>query len=192
MRRMSSGYSTSPKTGSGSSLASDRTSMPVANTSIRPVGSSWFSVPCRALSLHLAVDRDHPFAAQGLGDLEGRAVGVGDDLGQAIMVAQIDEQHAAMIAHAMHPARQARLGTLVRIAQITAGMASVGVHNPSQIGVGNRMSARKSAWEGRIVKLGAVFAWVCGPLAPVFPAGSDGQEPKFTQRPRPPDYVIEK
>ena len=74
------------------------------------------------------------------------------------MIAQVDEQHAAMIAHAMHPARQARLGALVRLAQITACMASVGVHNPSQIGSENRKSARKSACGGPIVKL-----WRCSP-----------------------------
>ena len=59
---------------------------------------------------HLAVDAHHPFRAQRLGDFEGRAVGVGDDLGEAVMIAQIDEQHAAMVADAMAPARQPDLG----------------------------------------------------------------------------------
>ena len=39
-------------------------------------------------------------------DLEGRAVGVGHHLRQAVVVAQVDEQQAAVVAHAMHPARQ--------------------------------------------------------------------------------------
>ena len=47
---------------------------------------------------HLAVDAHHPFRAQRLGDLERRAIGIGHALGQAVMVAQIDEQHAAMVA----------------------------------------------------------------------------------------------
>ena len=42
---MSSGYSVSPNTGSGSSAAWLSTSMLVAKTSISPVGSSVFSVP---------------------------------------------------------------------------------------------------------------------------------------------------
>ena len=56
---------------------------------------------------HLAVDADHPFGAQRLGDLEGRAVGIGDHLGQAVMVAQVDEQQAAVVAHAVAPSRTA-------------------------------------------------------------------------------------
>ncbi len=54
----------------------------------------------------LAVDADHPLRADLLGRLEGGAVGVGDDLGQAVVVAQVDEQHAAVVAHAVHPAGQ--------------------------------------------------------------------------------------
>ena len=57
--------------------------------------------------LDLAVDADDPFAAHGLGGLEGRRIRIGDDLGQAVVVAQVDEQQAAMVAHAMHPARKA-------------------------------------------------------------------------------------
>jgi hypothetical protein len=49
--------------------------------------------------LDLTVDADHPFAAHGLGGLEGGRIRVGDDLGQAVVIAQVDEQHAAMVAH---------------------------------------------------------------------------------------------
>ena len=58
----------------------------------------------RALA-QLAVDAHHPFRAQRLGQLEGRAVGIGHHLGEPIMVAQIDEQHPAVIADAVAPAR---------------------------------------------------------------------------------------
>ena len=56
---------------------------------------------------HLAVDPHHPFRAQLLGFLERRRIRVGHALGQAVMVAQIDEQHAAMVADTMAPARKA-------------------------------------------------------------------------------------
>ena len=56
---------------------------------------------------HVAVDADHPLGTHALGRLEGGRVRIGHDLRDAVMVAQVDEQHAAMIAHPMHPARQA-------------------------------------------------------------------------------------
>ena len=52
----------------------------------------------------LAVDPHHPFRAQLFGVLERRRIRVGHDLGDAVMVAQIDEQHAAMVADTMAPA----------------------------------------------------------------------------------------
>ena len=52
----------------------------------------------------LAVDPHHPFRAKLFGVLERRRIRVGDALGQAVMVAQIDKQHAAMVADAMAPA----------------------------------------------------------------------------------------
>ncbi len=53
---------------------------------------------------HLAVDAHHPFRAQGFGQLEGRTVRIGHHLGQPIVVAQIDEQHPAVVSDAMTPA----------------------------------------------------------------------------------------
>ena len=77
---------------------------------------------------HLAVDAHHPFRAQRLGDLEGRAVGIGHHLGEAVMVAQIDEQHAAVVADAMAPAGQPDLGADVAVAKRAAGMGAVAMH----------------------------------------------------------------
>ncbi len=77
---------------------------------------------------HLAVDAHHPFRAQRLGDLERRAVGIGHHLGEAVMVAQIDEQHAAMVADAMAPARKPDLDADVAVAERAAGMAAVAMH----------------------------------------------------------------
>ena len=50
------------------------------------------------------VDADHPFAAHLLGRREGRRIGIGDYLRQAVVVAQVDEQHPAMVADAVDPA----------------------------------------------------------------------------------------
>ena len=58
---------------------------------------------------HLAVDAYDPFRAQRLRHLESRAIGIGHHLGKAVMVAQIDEQHAAMVADAMAPAGKPHL-----------------------------------------------------------------------------------
>ena len=81
----------------------------------------------RALA-HLAVDAHHPFRAQRLGDLEGRRIRVGHHLGEAVMVAQVDEQHAAMVADAVAPAGEPHLLADVGFAERAAGMGAVAVH----------------------------------------------------------------
>ena len=81
--------------------------------------------------LDRSIDADHPLGAHRLRILEGGAVGVGDDLSHAVMVAQVDEQQAAVIAHAQHPARQADGRARVGRAKGGAGVAAVGVHGGS-------------------------------------------------------------
>ncbi len=56
--------------------------------------------------LHFAVDGDDALDPQAFQQCQRRTVGIGDDLGHAVMIAQIDEQHPAMIALAVDPARQ--------------------------------------------------------------------------------------
>ena len=70
----------------------------------------------RALA-HLAVDPDDPFRAKLLGLREGGRIGIDHALGHAVMIAQIDEQHAAMIANAMAPAGKTDSFAGVRLAQ---------------------------------------------------------------------------
>ena len=55
--------------------------------------------------LDRAFDPQHPFRPHGLGDAEGRRIRIGDALRQPVMVAQVDEEHAAMVAHPMNPTR---------------------------------------------------------------------------------------
>ena len=52
---------------------------------------------------NLAVNPHNPFRTQRLGELERLAVGIGHDLGEPIVVAQIDEQDPAMVADAVAP-----------------------------------------------------------------------------------------
>jgi hypothetical protein len=74
---------------------------------------------------HLAAHRDHALGPHLLGGLEHRAGAVHHHLGDAIMVAQVDEQQIAVIALALHPARKpGRLADMVR-PQLAAGMGSV-------------------------------------------------------------------
>ena len=78
---------------------------------------------------HLAVDPHHPFGAQRLDLLERRTVRVGDHLAQAIVVAQIDEENAAVVAHAVHPAGEPDLFVDVALAERAAGVGAIAMHS---------------------------------------------------------------
>src|SRR5207253_4060006 len=56
--------------------------------------------PTSTLFPYTTLFRSDPFRTQLLGRLESGAVRVGDDLGDAVMIAQIDEQKAAVVADA--------------------------------------------------------------------------------------------
>jgi hypothetical protein len=75
----------------------------------------------------LAVDADHALGAQALDDVEAGGLGVQDQLGQAVVVAQVDEDQAAVVALAMDPARQAHRGAGVGGAEGAAGVGAIGV-----------------------------------------------------------------
>ncbi len=57
--------------------------------------------------LHLAIDAEHPFGAHLLGLGESGRIGIDHGLGNAVVVAQIDEQQPAMVTDAVDPAAQA-------------------------------------------------------------------------------------
>ena len=65
--------------------------------------------------------------------LERRRVRVGDDLRDPVMVAKVDEQQMAVVALAMHPARQADGLTDVAGAQFGAVVGTIGVHDESAL-----------------------------------------------------------
>ena len=87
---------------------------------------------------HLAVDAYHPLRTQRLGQLEGRRIRVGHDLGKSVMVAQIDEQHAAMVADAVAPAGEPHRLPDIGLAELAAGVGAVAVHVRSLKGIAGR------------------------------------------------------
>ena len=91
---------------------------------------------------HLAVDAHHPLGAHGLGGLERGAVGIGHDLRDAVVVAQIDEQQPAVVAHAVHPARQPHRLADVGTAQRAAGVRAVAVQGAPCAGWRGRSAPR--------------------------------------------------
>ena len=77
---------------------------------------------------HQAVDPHDPFGTQLLRGLEGRQIRVGHHLGEPVMVAQVDEQHAAVVADAVTPARKPDGGTDLLGAQRAAIMGTIPMH----------------------------------------------------------------
>ena len=82
---------------------------------------------------HLPVTVMTLSSAQRVGGGEGRGAGGEHALGQAVMVAQVDEQQTAMVALAMHPAGQASRRPGVGGTQRAAGMGAVGVHGAGPV-----------------------------------------------------------
>ena len=78
--------------------------------------------------LDLAVEPHDPFRAQRLRRLERRRVGIDHALHEAIMVAQIDEQHAAVIANAVAPAGETDFLADMAVAEFSAVVRTVAMH----------------------------------------------------------------
>ncbi len=90
---------------------------------------------------HPALHPHHPFRAQLFGILERRRIRVGHALRQAVMIAQIDEQHAAMVANAMAPARQPNRLVNMALAERAAGVGPVTMHGALEIDVEERIGS---------------------------------------------------
>jgi hypothetical protein len=73
-------------------------------------------------------DGDHAFQPQRVGRREQRRRHIDDALRHAVMVAQVDKQELAVVALAMHPARQPRALPGIAKAQRAASMGAIGVH----------------------------------------------------------------
>ena len=108
---------------------------------MRPVGSIVI-FGARRTGLHLAINPNDPFGADFFGRLEGRRGRINDDLGEAIVIAQVDEQQATMVAHPVDPAGKADVLALVVNSKLATGVAPVGVRHGRSV----PRLARKSAW----------------------------------------------
>ena len=79
-----------------------------------------------------AGDGDHAFRADCVGGGEGGGAGSEHALGDAVVVSQVDEQQAAVVALGVHPARKAGRTRPIRAgvggAQGAASMGAIGVH----------------------------------------------------------------
>ena len=75
-----------------------------------------------------AGDRQHALQPDGLGLGEERVLGLEHDLGDAVVVAQVDEQQLAVIALAVDPPGQPDLLADVGRAQLAAVVGAIGMH----------------------------------------------------------------
>ena len=104
------------------------------------------------------VNADDPLRTHGLGRLESGAIGIGDDLRHAVVVAQVDEQHAAVVADAVHPARQPNVFTDIGLPKRAAGVRAITMqfclgHCRKPFARYGWKSPRKSAWGRAKVKV---------------------------------------
>ena len=79
--------------------------------------------------LHLAGHGDDAFQVRLLDEAEEAAGRVDDDLREAVVVAQVDEEDAAVVAQAEHPAGEADGLARVAGAELVAGMGAIGMHD---------------------------------------------------------------
>ena len=82
----------------------------------------------RRARLDRTVDADTPFRTYTFGGRKSRRIRIGDDLGQTVMVSQIDEQQTAMVAHTVYPAGQPDGFVDMIGAQGAASMRSIAMH----------------------------------------------------------------
>ena len=114
----------------GSGAAAPSTSTSATSTSISPVGSSGltFSAPRETTlpSMRTTVS----LVSLSSASLAGGA-GTGDELHDAVVVAQIDEEDAAQVSAIVQPAAQPDVGADVRGAELAAGVGPVPMHRRS-------------------------------------------------------------
>ena len=77
---------------------------------------------------HPPGNRHNAFHADPLNLLEHRVLGVDHALGNAKMVAQVDEQQLAMVAEAMDPARKTDHLADIFTAQVVAFVGTITMH----------------------------------------------------------------
>ncbi len=118
MSRVSSATSARESIANGSGSAFESTTARSARTSTSPVAIFGFTASGLARD-HRAVDLDHPLGAHRVERRERRRrlVRLGHDLRHAAAVAQIEEEHAAVVAPPLHPGLQQDLRSDIRTGQ---------------------------------------------------------------------------
>ncbi len=123
-----------------------------AELHLHPAGGQLVVDGLRRALHHHARHGDDGFDPQPLGRLEDRVGRVHHALGEAVMVAQIDEQQLPMVALAVNPARQADRLPGVVLTKLAAGVRAIGVHGgrlPWRIdGISRVFAGRHSAPAG--------------------------------------------
>src|SRR5690606_37558375 len=127
----------------------------------------------------LAVACDDRFGPQPLEQGERLAVRAGDDLGQAVMIAQVDEQDAAMIALAVNPAREADAAADIGLAKLAAIVGAIDVHG-APTGAGQPLVKRAMPPAMADQRLLPPPPWLCSP--PLRPA-SEARSGSFLKLP---------
>ena len=82
----------------------------------------------RRARLYLALNRHNAFCPQRIEHRQRGAVFIGDNLRDAVMIAQIDEQNAAMVALPVNPAGKPHCLANFGRRKLCASVGSVGVH----------------------------------------------------------------
>src|SRR5262249_39079788 len=120
----------------------------------------------------------------------GRAIGIGHHLGDAVVVAQVDKQQPAVIAHAVHPAGQAHVLADVTLAQGAAGVGAIAMQllrlGAANRGVGHgalRLFAQSLRPNGRTSTCGWGKVKVATRAACKSPAGAVGPHGPTRARP---------
>ena len=150
LSRISSGYSCSPNTGMRQ-FAGRPQHLDLADERPRPRRSADPGSRCRRAAAAPCRRRAPPIpSAASRSSLKTGRIGIGHALGDAVMVAQVDEQQAAMVADAMAPARQPRLAADIGRAQRAAGMGAIAVH-----GIGARQCRAERLMQGAACQGGA-------------------------------------
>ena len=106
---------------------SDSTSISVAKTSTRPVGKLGVVGACRARRTLPSTRITHSERSVSA-VLKAGLIRIGHDLRHAVMVAQVDEQQAAMVANPMAPAGQTDGLPDVGVAQRAASVGAIAMH----------------------------------------------------------------
>jgi hypothetical protein len=94
----------------------DRTSISRANISISPVGRLALTVSSVRGLTSPSTRMTHSPRTR-LGVREAWRIRVGNDLGNAVVVTQVDEKHAAMVADAVDPSGEPDIGAGVALAK---------------------------------------------------------------------------